>query len=122
MADDKLDPDSADLPQAVRAEIEGLSGTGLHHAPSTPDDRPSDETFHHPEQDAAGTTWGPNWEPIETYRDGKVVRLDDGSRQLLGRRQMGMWMELVDGDELSQPDYQPMLLSDAPGQVKSDMM
>lgn len=122
MADDKLDPDFADLPPAARAEIEGLSGIGLHHAPSASDDHPTGETFHHPEQDAAGTAWEPNWEPIETYRDGEVVMLDDGRRQLLGRRDMGMWMELVDGDELAQPDYRPMLWSDAPDQVKYDML
>lgn len=122
MADDKLDADFADLPLAVRAEIEGLSGVGLHHAPGAVDDRPSDRTFDRPEQDAAGTTWEPDWQPIETYRDGEVVMLDDGSRQLLGRREMGMWMKLVDGDELAQPDYQPMLWSDAPDQVKSDVM
>ena len=122
MADDKLDSDFADLPPAVRAEIEGLAGVGLHHAPAAPGEQSADEAFHHPERDAAGTTWEPNWEPIDTYREGEVVMLDDGSRQLLGRREMGMWMELVDGDELAQPDYQPMLWSDAPELVKYDMM
>lgn len=121
MADEKLDADFADLPPNARAEIEGMSGIGLHHAPAI-DDQVTGEAFHHPEHDAAGTTWEPNWEPIETYPEDEVVMLDDGERQLLGRREMGMWMELVDGEELAQPDYRPMLWSRAPEQVKYDMM
>lgn len=122
MADEKLDPDFANLPPAVRAEIEGLSGIGLHHAPVAGDEQVTGEAFHHPEQDAVGSTWEPDWEPIETYQDGEVVMLDDGDRQLLGRREMGMWMELVDGGERAQPDYQPMLWSSPPKQVKYDLM
>ena len=122
MPDGNLDTDFADLPPDLRAEIEGMSGAGLHHAPAGGGDQVAGETFHHPEKDAAGTTWEPNWEPIETYQDGEVVMLDDGDRQLLGRREMGIWMELVDGNELAQPDYQPMLWSRAPEQVKYDMM
>lgn len=48
--------------------------------------------------------------------------LDDGRRQLLGRREMGMWMELAAGDELAQPDFQPMLWSFASEQVKYDFL
>ncbi len=48
--------------------------------------------------------------------------LDDGERQLLGRREMGMWMALANGDEIAQPDFLPMLWSHAPEQVKYDMM
>ena len=118
MADDTLDPNSANLPPQDRAAIEGL---GLYHAPTSQDERVAGEAFHHPERDAVGTQWEPNWEPIDSYRDGEVVMLDDGSRQLLGLREMGMWMQLVDGDEVAQPDYQPMLWSDAPDQVKYDM-
>ena len=121
MSDEKLDPDFADLPPADRASIEGLAGIGLHHAPSG-DDAITGDAFHHPEQDEAGTVWAPNWEPIDTYPDGQVVMLDDGNRQILGRREMGLWMELVDGDERAQPDYLPMLWSFAPDQVKYDMM
>lgn len=122
MADEKLDPDFANLPLADRAAIDGLAGIGLHHAPAAGEAQAPDEEFHHPERDVAGTTWEPDWEPIDTYPDGEVVMLDDGSRQMLGRREMGMWMELVDGDELAQPDYLPMLWSWAPDQVKYDMM
>lgn len=122
MADEKLDPDFANLAPVDRAEIEGLLGIGLHHAPSAGEEQVTGEAFHHPEQDAAGTTWEPNWEPIETYRDGEVVMLDDGSRQILGRREMGMWMELLSGDERPQPDFQPMLWSTAPEQVKYNLM
>lgn len=122
MADEKLDPDFASLPPVTRAEIEGLSGIGLHHAPTAGEEQVTGEAFHHPEHDAAGTTWEPSWEPIETYPDGEVVMLDDGNSQLLGRREMGMWMELADGDEVAQPDYLPMLWSYAPEQVKYDMM
>ncbi|WP_174291535.1 hypothetical protein [Sphingomonas bacterium] len=122
MADEKLDPDFATLPPVDRAEIEGLSGIGLHHAPVAADEQVTGEAFHHQEQDAAGTVWEPNWEPIDTYRDGEMVMLDDGDRQLLGRREMGMWMELAGGDERAQPDYQPMLWSYAPDQVKYDLL
>ncbi len=122
MTDERLYPDFANLPPAARAEIEGRSGIGLHHAPAAGPAEVTDEAFHHPEEDAAGTTWEPDWEPIETYPDGEVVMLDDGGRQLLGRRVLGMWMELVDGDELAQPDFEPMLWSYAPEQVKYDMM
>lgn len=59
---------------------------------------------------------------IETYPDGEVVMLDDGRRQLLGRREMGMWMELAAGDELAQPDFQPMLWSFTSEQVKYDFL
>ena len=48
--------------------------------------------------------------------------LDDGDRQMLGRRVMGMWMELAGGDELAQPDYQAMLWSRAPDQLKPRTM
>jgi hypothetical protein len=122
MTDEKIDPDFADLPLAVRAEIEGRSGVGLHHAPAAVDEPVTGEAFHHPERTAVGTTWEPNWEPMETYPDGEVVMLDDGDRQLLGRREMGMWLELANGDELPQPDFLPMLWSFAPRQVKYDMM
>lgn len=122
MTDEKLDADFADLPPAARATIEGLSGVGLHHAPAADAEGATGEAFHHPETDAAGTEWEPNWEPVETYVDGQVVMLDDGNRQILGRREMGMWMELTDGDEIAQPDFQPMLWSYAPEQVKYDMM
>lgn len=118
MADETLDPTSASLPVQERADIGGL---GSHLAPPSQDGQVAGEAFQHLERDAAGTRWEPNWELIETYRDGEVVMLDDGSRQLLGRREMGMWMQLVDGDEVAQPDYQPMLWSDAPDQVKYDM-
>lgn len=122
MADDKLDPDFASLSPVDRAEIEGLCGIGLHHAPAGDAASVTGEAFHHPERDAAGTRWEPDWEPIETYRDGDVVMLDDGSRQLLGRREMGMWMELTEGGERAQPDYQPMLWSDAPDRIKFETM
>jgi hypothetical protein len=122
MATEKLDPDFADLPPAERAAIEGLSGIGLHHAPPAADPDVTGAAFHHPERDAAGTPWEPNWEPIDTYQDGDVVMLDDGERQLLGRREMGMWMQLVDGEEIAQPDFLPMLWSVAPEQIKYDMM
>jgi hypothetical protein len=95
---------------------------GLHHAPATVGVQVTGEKFHHPERDAAGTTWEPDWQPMETYRDGEVVMLDDGARQLLGRREMGMWMELTGGEELAQPDFLPLLWSDAPEQVKYDMI
>lgn len=121
MADEKLDPDFANLPSRDRAEIVGLSGVDPHHAPAASDGQVTGEAFRHPEQDRAGTTWQPDWEPIETYRDGEVVMLDDGGRQLLGKREMGMWVELVDGDERAQPDCQPLLWSYAPDRVKDDM-
>ena len=121
MSDGKLDPDFANLSPVDRASIEALSGIGLHHAPGA-NGVASDDAFHHPEQDEAGTVWEPNWEPIETYQDNDVVMLDDGQRQILGRREMGLWMELVDGKELAQPDFLPMLWSYAPEQVKYDMM
>ena len=121
MSDEKLDPDFADLAPVDRAAIEGLSGIGLHHAPGS-DDAVSGEAFHHPETDVAGTAWEPNWEPIDTYTDGDVVMLDDGERQVLGMREMGMWMQLVDGDAVPQPDFLPMLWSAAPDQVKYDLM
>ena len=123
MTDEKLDPDFAALAPQDRAAIEGLSGIGLHHAPdadAAPE--PVDAAFHHPEQDVAGTTWEPDWEPIDTYVDGDVVMLDDGKQQILGLREMGMWSALVDGDAIAQPDFLPMLWSPAPEQVKYDMM
>ena len=122
MADEKLDPDFANLPPVDRAGIEALSGIGLHHAPAGIDEATTGEPFHHPEQDVAGTMWEPNWEPIDTYVEGDVVMLDDGNRQMLGRREMGMWMELTGGEEIARPDYQPMLWSQAPEQVKYDML
>ena len=122
MPEEKLDPDFADLSPVDRAEIEGMVGIGLHFAPPESASDVTGEAFHHPEADAAGTTWEPNWEPIETYPDGEVVMLDDGERQLLGRREMGMWTELADGDERGQPDFLPMLWSYAPEQVKYDML
>lgn len=121
MTDEKLDPDFANLAPEDRASIEALSGIGLHHAPDG-DDVATGEAFHHPEKDEAGTVWAPNWEPIDTYADGNVVMLDDGSRQILGMRDMGMWMEMLDGDAIPQPDYLPMLWSTVPDQVKFDMM
>ena len=125
MSDEKLDPDFAALSPQDRAGIEALSGIGLHHAPDdgvAADEGVAGEAFHHPEKDEAGTVWEPNWEPIETYTDSEVVMLDDGKRQILGMREMGMWMELLDGDEIAQPDFLPMLWSYAPDQVKYDMM
>ena len=122
MTDRKLDPDFADLPPSARAEIEGALGVGLHHAPEDSNPKLTGEAFHHPETDAVGTTWEPDWQPIETYRDGDVVMLDDGARQMLGRRVLGMWMELTRSEELAQPDFLPMLWSDAPEQVKYDLM
>ena len=120
MSDEKLDPDFAGLPPQDRADIEGLAGIGLHHAP--PVDAVTGDAFHHPERDEAGTVWAPNWEPIDTYADGDVVMLDDGNRQILGLRDMGLWMELADGEQRPQPDYRPMLWSRAPDQVKYDML
>lgn len=119
-----IDPDFADLPDDVRAAIEGAQGVGLHHAPTaeTPTIAATDEQFHHPERDAVGTAWEPDWEPVDTYTDGDVVMLDDGERQLLGMREMGMWMQLINGDKIAQPDFLPMLWSHAPEQVKYDMM
>ncbi|WP_242153632.1 hypothetical protein [Sphingomonas sp. BAUL-RG-20F-R05-02] len=122
MTNEKLDPDFADLPPTARAEIEGSLGIGLHHAPAVPDVQVTGDAFHHPEKDAAGTTWEPDWQPMETYRDGDVVMLDDGERQMLGRRKLGMWMELTGGEELAQPDFLPMLWSIAPEQIKYDML
>jgi hypothetical protein len=122
MTTDKLDPDFAELPLADRAAIEGRSGVGLHHAPETEDEQLIGAPFRHPEQDEAGTVWEPNWEPIETYKDGEVVMLDDGDRQLLGRRDMGMWTELTNGNEIAQPDFMPMLWSLAPEQIKYDLI
>jgi hypothetical protein len=122
MTDMKLDPDFADLPPRDRAEIEGSLGAGLHNAPAAVGEQVTGDAFHHPETDAAGTTWEPEWQPMGTYPDGGVVMLDDGERQLLGRREMGMWMELTAGDELAQPDFEPMLWSYAPEQVKYDMI
>ncbi len=60
MATEELDPAFADLPPADRAAIEGLSGVGLHHAPPADVQPVADESFHHPEQDTAGTTWEPD--------------------------------------------------------------
>ena len=122
MADETLDPDFANLPPAARAEIEALSGIGLHHAPAGGDAPSTGEAFHQPGQGAEDAATGLNWVPIETYRDGEIVMLDDGERQLLGRREMGLWMELIDGEERAQPDYQPMLWSYAPDQMKYDRM
>lgn len=121
---DPIDQDFAALPEALRAEIEGAQGVGLHHAPlqGAPDSDATGAAFHHPEKDGAGTVWEPNWEPIDTYTDSDVVMLDDGNRQILGRRDTGLWMELLNGDEIAQPDFRPMLWSYAPEQVKYDMM
>lgn len=121
MTHEKLDPDFADLPPVERAEIEGLSGIGLHHAPPV-GERSADASFQHPEEDVAGTVWEPDWEPIETCPDDTVVMLDDGDRQMLGRREMGLWMELTNGEEVARPDFLPMLWSFAPEQVKYDLM
>jgi hypothetical protein len=120
MDTEKLAPDFVDLPLAGRATIEGLSGLGLHHAPAASGQDGTGAPFHHPERGQTVTTWEPNWEPIETYTDGEVVMLDDGDRQLLGRRKMGMWTELKDGEELAQPDFLPMLWSVAPEQIEFD--
>ena len=119
-----IDPDFADLPNDVRAAIEGAQGIGLHHAPAAASsaDGLAGERFHHPERDVAGTAWEPDWEPIDSYLDGDVVMLDDGERQILGMREMGMWMQLIDDDKVAQPDFLPMLWSPAPEQVKYDMM
>lgn len=120
-----IDQDFAGLPEAVRVEIEGAQGVGLHHAPAQaedPDPAVAGAAFHHPETDTAGTTWEPNWEPIDTYAEGDVVMLDDGERKILGRREMGMWMELAAGEEVAQPDFFPMLWAVAPEQVKYDLM
>lgn len=125
MTDEKpLDDDFAGLPNHVLVAIEGAQGVGLHHAPAvdTSADDVTGEAFHHPEQDVAGTTWEPDWEPIDTYADGDVVMLDDGERQILGMRELGMWMQQVDGESIAQPDFMPMLWSHAPKQVKRDMM
>lgn len=122
MTDEKLASDFAALSPSDRAAVVGSPGDGLHNAPAATDEQVTGAAFHHPEQDAAGTTWEPNWQPIESYRDGEVVMLDDGERQLLGRREMGLWMELTGGNELAQPDYQPMLWSFAPEQVRYDML
>ena len=122
MADEKLDADFANLPPPAPAEVEGRFGIGLHHAPAAEDDQVTGEAFHHPEQDGGGTIWSPYWEPIETSRDGEVVMFAGGSRKLLGRCEIAMWMELIDGDETAQPDYHLILWSYAPDQVKYDMM
>ncbi|BCA61331.1 hypothetical protein HMP09_0565 [Sphingomonas sp. HMP9] len=121
MTGDTLGTDFGNRLPADRAVSEDFSSVDLHAAEAG-NAQVTGEAFHHPERDAAGTVWEPNWEPIETYPDGEIVMLDDGIRQLLGRREMGLWMELVDGDELAQPDYQPMLWSCAPEQVQYDMM
>ena len=130
--DGPTDQDFVNLPPDVQAGIEALSGVGLHHAPdqdrsadalaAEAEDEAAAGEFRHPEHDAAGTEWEPDWEPLDTYQDGDVVMLDDGSRQILGMREMGMWMEMLDGDAIPQPDYQPMLWSTVPDQVKYDMM
>ncbi len=122
MTSEKLASDFADLPSRERTMIEGVSGNGLHHTPASEDQPSKGMSFRHPERDAAGTAWEPSWEPIETYPEGEIVMLDDGDRQLLGRREMGMWMELKAGDEIAQPDFLPMLWSFAPEQVKYDML
>jgi hypothetical protein len=122
MADETLASDFSGLPLPGGTGIEGSPATGLHDASADGSGPITGAAFHHPEKDAVGTTWEPDWQPMETYRDGEVVMLDDGDRQLLGRREMGMWMELTAGDELAQPDFQPMLWSNAPEQVKYDLL
>ena len=122
MDDEKLDLDFANLAPNDPAGFEGRFGHGLHHAVAIEDEQVTGEVFHHPEEDAVRTTWELDWQPIETCLDGEVVMLDDGRRQLLGRREMGMWMELTAGDELGQPRFQPMLWSFAPEKVKYDFL
>ena len=130
--DGPIDSDFANLPPDVQAGIEALNGVGLHHAPNQ--DRSADavaaeaeeeattEASRHPAHDDADTTWQPHWQPIDTYADGDVVMLDDGERQILGMREMGLWMELIDGDQIAQPDFLPMRWSTVTDQVKYDMM
>lgn len=122
MADETLASDFSGLPLPGGPGIEASPAAGVHDASADGSGPITGAAFHHPEKDAVGTTWEPDWQPMETYRDGEVVMLDDGDRQLLGRREMGMWMELTAGDELAQPDFQPMLWSNAPEQVKYDLL
>lgn len=128
--DDRIDQDFAALPDALRAEIEGAQGVGLHHAPASgpdtstggnPSEPGADAAFAHPEHDGAGTEWAPDWEPLETYPGG-VVMLDDGERQVLAVREDGLWMELADGNARPLTGFVPMLWSHAPDQVKYDLM
>lgn len=69
MNDEKLDLDFANLAPNDPAGGEGRFGYGLHHAVAVEDEPVAGEAFHHPEKDAAGTTWAPDWQPIETYPD-----------------------------------------------------
>lgn len=121
MTTGRLNADFSGSPRQDGTASDGRSSSGMHHAAEGDRSR-AYAPFRHPEQGEAGTVWEPNWEPIETYRDGDVVMLDDGDRQLLGRREMGMWMELAGGEEMPRPDFLPMLWSLAPEQIKYDMI
>lgn len=127
---ERLDEDFADLPPDVRAEIEGMQGVGLHHAPAgaqveDPADQAETEArdglFRHPETDRAGTEWEPNWEPLETYPGGPAM-LDDGARQVLAVRQDGLWYEVTNDALRPLAGYEPMLWSRAPDRVQDDML
>lgn len=115
-----IDPDFAELPDAIRAEIEGAQGVGLHHAPDAPAAGIDDPAFGDAETDGAETPWSPEWEPIDTCPGG-VVMLNDGARQVLARRENGVWSELVAGEARPLGDYAPMLWSRVPDRVNAGM-